>query len=133
MLRNLKPQLKFLQVIKPAAAVTADTDSSAIETSDLLSLGFLVNVGTMAFDGSNKIALKFLESSDNVTFAAAAAEAYEGGAPFELDSGAKDDSAHFVEYKGHAKYVKLQLDVTGTVSVFIDAAAIGKSEIQPPL
>jgi hypothetical protein len=132
MLRNLFDKLKVSQVLKPQA-ISADTDTIGFNVADFGSLAFLVDVATFAFDGTNKIELKLLESDDNVTFTVAGSDAkYEDN--IVLDSNTKDDMVHVVEYRGAKKYAALRLDVSGTVSCIIGVAALGgHAEFQPPL
>lgn len=133
MLRNLAQKIKALQLVA-AQAISADTISTSVDLHAFRSFAFLVSVGTFAFTGSNKIGLKMQESDDNSTFTDVALTDYYGGAIKELSSGADDDSVHVVQYKGNKKYVRLVLDVSGTVSAPI--AVVGLSadpEFQPAL
>lgn len=133
MLRNLAQKIKALPLLA-AQAISADTNTASADLHLFRSFAFLVSVGTFAFTGSNKIALKMQESDDNSTFTDVALTDYYGGAIQELTTGADDDSVHVVQYKGVKKYVRLVLDVSGTVSAPI--AVVGLSadlEMQPAI
>jgi len=100
-----------------SGTLTADTNSTSIDTKDVDSVGFLVAVAAFSFTGSNKVALKLQESDDNSTFTDCALVDYEGGALKELDATEDGAKVHAVGYLGQKRYVRLSLDVSGTVSV----------------
>lgn len=137
MLRNYSSKIKVTQVLEPQA-ITADTASASIDCEAFGSAGFLVNVGTFTFTGTNKIALELLVSDDNSSFVnAAEADLYVSEtAPASkiLDTAGEGAACHFVEYRGNHRYVKLNLNVSGTVNVIVGVAALqGYPELMPPL
>jgi hypothetical protein len=131
MLRNLAQKIKSLMLLA-AQSVTADINSASTNLAEFRSFAFLVSVGNFTFTGVNKIALKMQESDDNTTFTDCALEAYAGGTIKELIAVADANTMHVVEYKGHKKYVRMALDVSGTVAAPI--AVVGLStdlKVQP--
>lgn len=132
MLRNLMDKLYKALLLIPST-VTATGNSASQDVKDLLSLTFLLSVGTMAFDGSNLLTFKVEESDDNSSWSEATVAnggLYEA-APV-LDSGTEDDSIYAIEYRGTKRYARLAWTETGTVSVAMSVAAIGISKNQPP-
>jgi len=129
--RGIKGHLAAL-VGLTIAALSADTDSPAIDTQEYDSGGWLVQVAAFAFDASNKIALKLKHSDDKLTFTDADLVDYEGGAIKELTAAADGAKVHAVGYVGQKRYVKLSLDVTGTVSVATSAIAISTAPKHAP-
>lgn len=131
MLRNLAQKIKATMLLA-AQAVAADINSAAQDLKGMRSYAFMVSVGNFAFTGVNKIALKMEESDDNVTFAPCALEAYAGGAIKELIAAQDANMVHVVEYKGHKRYVRMALDVSGTVSAPISVSGLSADlEMQP--
>lgn len=135
MWKNLKGKIYHQQVLA-AAAVSADTNTASVDVDDFNSLAFCVCVGTFAFTGVNKIDIKLQHSDDNSAWSDVGSDnVYEGTAPIvlSLDSGAKDDMSHLVEYRSGKRYVRAVLDVSGTVSAPIAVVAIShKPELMPP-
>lgn len=108
------------------AAVTADTTSAAFDTQGLNSAGFLVSMEAFTFTGSNKIALKMTEcDTSGGSYTDVAVADYEGGAIKELIVAADGGRCHAVGYLGTKRFIKLVLDITGTVDV--DVAVLGIS------
>lgn len=124
MLRNLKNKIETLMLLA-AQAVTADIASAVVDLKGNRNFAFLVSVGSFAFTSGNKIAMKIQESDDGVTFADAPVTAYYEGAVTELVAGTDADKIHCIQYRGSKQYVKMMLDVTGTVSAPI--AIVGLS------
>lgn len=120
MLRNLMQKIKAIFVLAPQT-VTADVLSAAVDLKHYRSMGFIVNVGAFAFTGVNKVGLEIHESDDNSTYTLATDVA---GAVQELNAGAHASACHLIEYKGHKRYIKLNLNVSGTVSAPMSAVAI---------
>ena len=133
MWKNIKLKL-FHKLVLAAQTLTADATSISVDTKDIGSLGFLVQVGAMAFDLTNYISLKLQHSDDNSTFVDVT-ETYEGTAPVAkiLNAAGDASKSHLVEYKGGKQYARLVLDVTGTVSVATSVVAISlHPELMPP-
>lgn len=131
MLRGLAQKIKNYMLLA-AQSVTADVASASVDLANLRSFGFLVSVGTFSFTGSNKIGLEIYESDDNSTFTIASAADHVGGVIKELSAATDDETVHLVEYRGTKRYIKLNLNVSGTVAAPI--AVVGHSsdlEIMP--
>jgi hypothetical protein len=131
MLRNLAQKTKSLMLLA-AQSVTADINSASADLQMFRSFAFLVSVGTFTFTGTNKVALKIQESDDNVTFTDAPNSAYYEGAVTELDTAGEASKVHVIQYRGEKRYVRMALDVSGTVAA--PMAIVGLStdlEIMP--
>lgn len=114
------------------ATVSADTSTSAVDLKDYNAFGFLIALAAFAFDASNKIAFKLFHSDDNVSFSECEAKDYEGGALKEATDPADGGKVHAVGYVGEKRYVKLTLDVTGTVSVATQVIGISTDPLYKP-
>lgn len=124
MLRGLKQKIKNYMLLA-GQSVSADVMTTSVDLANLRSFGFLVSSGAFAYTGANKIALEIYESDDNSTFTLAAVDAHVGGAIKELSATADQNTVHLVEYRGTKRYIKLNLNVSGTVAAPI--AVIGHS------
>jgi hypothetical protein len=130
MIHNLMDKIE--QRFGLAATVSADVDTAVIDTQDLSSLAFLVSVAAFTFTGVNKIALRIKHSDDNVTFSEATLADNDLYVEVpELITAGDGAKTHKVEYRGLKRYVKMTLDVSGTVSVAAAVCAIGKSKDMP--
>lgn len=132
MLRNLAQKIKSLMLLA-AQSVTADINSASADLANFRNFAFLVSAGNFTFTGVNKIALKLQESDDNSTFTDCDLTAYAGGAIKELAAVADANTVHVVEYKGHKKYVRLALDVSGTVAAPIAVVGLSTELLVQPL
>lgn len=133
MWKNIKLKL-FHKLVLAAQTLTATLNTASVDLKDLNSLAFLVQVGAMAFDGTNYLSLKLQHSDDDSTFVDVE-EVYEGTAPIAqvLDAAGDANKSHIVEYRGGKRYVRLAIEETGTVSVPISVAAISlHPELMPP-
>lgn len=133
MLRNLAQKTKALMLLA-AQSVTADTNTLSADMKDFRNFAFLVSVGNFTFTGVNKIGLKIQESDDNSAWADAPLTSYYTAAIKELIAVADANTVHVVEYRGEKRYVRLVLDVSGTVAAPV--AVVGLStelEFQPAL
>ncbi len=130
MLRNLAQKVQAVLVLA-AQAVTADINTASVDLKEYRNFAFQVLVGAFAFTGVNKIALKIQESDDNVSFADAPAEAYYNGVK-ELAAAADQSKLHLVEYRGNKRYIRLALDVSGTVNAQVAVAGLcTELKVQP--
>ena len=115
------------------AATTADYTSAAFDTKGLESAGFLVNVETFTFTGSNKIALKMTEcDTEGGSYTDVAAKDYEGGVIKELTTAADGGKTHAVGYVGSKRFIKAFLDVSGTVDVDVAVTGISTNPLTAP-
>ena len=131
MLRNLKQKTKSLMLLA-AQSVTADINTASADMQMFRSFAFLVSAGTFSFTGVNKIALKIQESDDNSTWADAPLSSYYEGAVTEMNSSSFQNAVTVIQYRGEKRYVRMTLDVSGTVAAPI--AVVGLStdlEIMP--
>jgi hypothetical protein len=137
MWKDVKFKTYHKLVVAPQT-VTADVNSASVDTQDLSSLGFLVAVGAFTFTNANRIDLKLQHSDDGTTWVDVAQEHIyaDTTAPIVKSLVAAGDASktHLVEYRGGKRYVRLVLDVSGTVSVPTSAIAISLDpEKMPPL
>lgn len=135
MLRDIKGLFKALVALAPQT-VTADIDTAVMDLKSFRNFGFLLNVGAMSFTGVNKIDLKLLHSDDGSTFVACTADdmyTNEGSnIAKSLDNSSEQNSMHLIEYRGNKRYVKMTLEVSGTVSCPIAVQGIcTKPQVQP--
>lgn len=128
----------YHQMVVAPQTVTADVNSDSVDTQDLNSLGFVVAVGAFSFTGTNRIDLQLQHSDDNSVWTDVAQENIYADtvAPIvkSLVATADQSKTHLVEYRGGKRYVRLVLNVGGTVSVLASAVAISLDpEKMPPL
>jgi len=138
MVRSLLAKLSVLQLLKPQS-IAADTNSASADLQNCNSASLKVSVGTFAFNATNKVALIVEESDDDVTFAPVAADALympEDGASGTqkiLDAGTDDDQDYMIAYLGYKRYVRVKLDVSGTVAAILGVSVVkGHLEAMPP-
>jgi hypothetical protein len=133
MLKNLAQQFK-VGICAIPQTLTADVNCTSVDTQLLQNLGFIVAFGSFTFTTTNKVGLKLQHSDDNSTFADCdTATDYFGGLK-ECNAVADASTTHLVQYRGTKRYVRLVLDVSGTVSVTA-SVVFGSIDpiIQPPL
>lgn len=137
MWRDIKFKTYHQMVVAPQT-VTADINSSSVDLKDLNSLGFVVAVGAFAFTNVNRIDIKLEHSDDDSVWADVEQEHIYADtvAPIvkSLVAATDQSKTHLVEYRGGKRYVRLVLDVGGTVSVPASVVAISLDpEKMPPL
>jgi hypothetical protein len=132
MRKCLKDTLHIASVLA-AASVSASGTSASADVQDFGSLTFVVAVGATSgndLSDTHKVAIKLLESNDNVTFTDVAgadifdAEVAASDIAKNLDATGDASSAHLVHYRGNKRYVKVNLVETGTVVAPIAVIAI---------
>lgn len=133
MWNNLKQKIYHVQVLAPQT-LSATTATTGVDCQDINSLGFVLNVGAFAFDGSNYLTVNLQESDDNSSWSNVT-QVYEGTAPaaLVLNTSGQQSKSHIVEYRSGKRYARLNIVETGTVSVAIGVVAISnKPELMPP-
>lgn len=133
MWKNIKLKL-FHKLVLAAQTLTASLNTLSVDTKDIGSLAFLVQVGSFAFDGTNYLSLKLQHSDDNSIFVDVE-NVYEGTAPIAkvLNQASDADKSHLVEYRGGKQYARLAIVESGTVSVPIAVVAMSiNPELMPP-
>lgn len=137
MLRSMAGKWKAVQCLAPGAAVTADTNMTAVDTKDFGSACILVDIGAQTFTTNNKIAIE-VEESDNGTDwtdapAGAIVDEESAGVATTLVAGAGSQVVA-VHYIGMKRYFRGVLNISGTISCVIGALAIkGNPQAMPPL
>lgn len=115
---------KILQTFDPAV-VTADQNTTAVDTAGYGDLLAMVNVGESGdtLSGTVYILLELEHSDDNVTFTDCAdadltnyVTGLNTGTFARIDAAAEDDLAYFVGYKGNKQYVRVVINMVGTHS-----------------
>lgn len=142
MQRDISQNLKVSQILDPAT-LTADANSSSVDSQGFRSLMLVANIGESGdtLSSSVKIELEVEESSDNSTWTDVAdadlIDAVSGtndGTFALIDAPAEDDSVYKVGYIGDKRYVRVVVNLTGThtngtpVSV---SAILGHAEHKP--
>lgn len=138
MWKNIKMILKHVLALAPQT-LSATTATAGIDTKDLNSLAFLINVGSFAFDGTNYLTVNLQHSDTDSSYANVGQDGvYDGNtAPTVLvlnDQATQESKSHLVEYRGGKRFVRLNIVESGTVSAPISVVAISNhSELLPPL
>lgn len=125
MLRNIANKLKAVKALVPQT-ITADTTSSAVDLKDFKNFAFVVTTGAFSFTGVNKVNCLIRESDDDSTYT-------DSVYSKELAASGDASNVHMIEYKGSKRYVKLLLDVSGTVSVTMAVNGVAEPLVLPPL
>ena len=121
-MKDLANNLSVLQLVDPVV-VTADTNSTAIDTQFDNGAMLVVNVGESGdtLSGSVKFDYVLEDSTDNSTFSAVTTASYvtygsvdSSGIFATIDAAAEDDAVHVIGYVGPNRYVRVKIDATGT-------------------
>jgi hypothetical protein len=120
--------------IAPAAARTATVTGAAVDRmtdeGGFRSALVVVNVGTVT-DGTHTVVVQ--DSPDGSSWTAVADEFLQGSEP--VITSANDERVHEIGYKGHQRYLRAVVNVTGTPSTggFYDAVILlGWPRHMPP-
>lgn len=134
MWKNLAQKIYHKMVLAPQT-FAASAATSSVDCKDINSLGFLLNVGSFAFDGTNYLTVNLQESDDDSVWSNVT-QVYSGTAPAALvlnNQASQESKSHLVEYKGGKRYARLNIVESGTVSVALSVVAIShKPELMPP-
>lgn len=115
--RELKTKTKVVQVLTPNV-VNDDTDGTAGASADMKgyeSALLIAQIGVSGdtLSGSVKLIPVAMESDDNSSFTAVAAADLLGAFTL-VDAAAEDDVVQTVAYIGSKRYVRVDIDTTGT-------------------
>ncbi|MBN9335372.1 hypothetical protein [Devosia sp.] len=118
MKRDLYSNIGTAPAIVPAVK-TAAADGLTIDTKGFNSLAIAVTTGAVAGDGDFGLAL---EDSDEAGsgFAAVGADFVDNNAPATLAA----SSTYKLGYRGHKRFVRLQLTKAGGTSIALGAVAV---------
>ena len=136
MRHDIYHEIGIVQLLDPADKVHADTLTAILDTASMGSAGIAVVVGALTgVDGSNYLTPVLQESDTTVTgdFTTVAAADIAGGFTV-INSTAKDQVTQFVGYKGSKRYIRVNLDFTGTgISAALVAAIgiVGHAAVEP--
>jgi hypothetical protein len=113
--------------LKPVTLTTSDANGTGIDLSGYrgaLMTAYVGAVGALQ-DGTNKCVIGFFESSDNSTFTAIADTDLIGGNNTEtIDANAEANNVVTRAYIGTKRYVNIQFDVSGTISLPVCASIV---------
>ena len=119
-MKDLANNLTVLQLVDPVV-VTADTNSTAIDTQFDNGAMLIVNVGESGdtLSGSVKFDYILQDSTDNASFSAVTdtksvtyVTVDSSGIFATIDAAAEDDAVHVIGYVGPNRYVRVVIDAT---------------------
>lgn len=125
---ELYSTLKVVTHLVPADR-TADATSTGVQVADYLTVLFLFLAGAAGtLDGSNNFAGIIEESNDSTdgsdgTWTAVADKDLIGAEPV-FDAAGDVSKTYKVGYRGSAKWLRVKLDETGTVTAFLSAVVM---------
>lgn len=135
-MRDLKNNIAIVHLLDPADTADTDTVSLILDTKGFNSAVLAVSVGAITgVDGSNYLT-PVLQDSDTTTgtdFAAVNA-AYIQGAFTKIDATSEDQTTQAVGYTGSKRYLRVNLDFTGTaITAALDSVVgiLGKPKVSP--
>lgn len=121
-MRSFEGRVDFEQILDPAV-VTADANCSSVDLKNYGVCRFLVAVGESGdtLSGTVYIELEVEESDDDSSFTdvanahlSASVTGANVGTFAKIDAPAEDDALYTVEYRGHKRYARVVVNVTGT-------------------
>lgn len=125
--KDLKTKIALVNLLEPQDNTDTDTASSILDTLGFESAVLAVHVGDITgVDGSNYL-VPVLQESDttaNADFAEVAAGDIIGGFT-KIDSTTEDKVIQYVGYKGTKRYLRVNLDWTGTTVSAAPIAVMG--------
>ena len=127
MLRGIGDKESIAAVTAPAT-LSASYLSSAVDLKGKRNHAFCIQVGSFAFDATNKLTYAIHESDDNSTYAAHS----DSGTLVLNNQATQENKVHMLEYKGNKRYVKLDVVEAGTVSVAHAVTALSTELEQMP-
>lgn len=126
--------------IAPQTLTSSDVNGSGIDRQGFNSVFFVVNIGANGgtLDGSNNLDLVLQDSDDDSTYTDVTDTGLAGGATIDsagvfatIDAGGEAAQVYKVAYTGSKQYVRLQADVTGTISLPVSGVALLGSGVVP--
>lgn len=141
MLRSRIARSKQVKVIPAAALASADVNSTAVDVAGFGSLYFTAIIGAFTFTGVNKATIKLQHSDEpSANFADVGAgdllnpeDAAVPAVVKTLNDAADADNIYSAHYLGYKRYVRLVIDVEGTVTAVVAAIAnLADPEQMPP-
>lgn len=123
-IRGFEDCLKHTLLLAPIA-VTADAPSASVDMVQYGSAAFYVSIGAdgQTLGASHHFQLELQECDDNSTWTAVAnanctntVTGTNVGTFAKVDAAGECDAVYMTEYLGHARYVRVNINITGTVS-----------------
>lgn len=109
------------------AVKSAAGDGAAIDTKGFSSVAFIVSAGAIVSDGDFGVAIQESDASDS-GFGAVDAAFVDSNAPATLEA----NSTYKLGYRGHKRFVRLQLTKAGGTSIALGAVAVlGNPHVAP--
>lgn len=119
---NIGAALAQTPAVKSAAG-----DGAAIDTKGFSSVAFVVSTGAIVSDGDFGVAIQESDASDS-GFGAVDAAFVDSNAPATLEA----NSTYKLGYRGHKRFVRLQLTKAGGTSIALGAVAVlGNPHVAP--
>ena len=116
MLRDLESNVGVVNLLDPQDLASTDTASALLDTKGFEGAGIVVHVGALTgVDGSNYLTpvLQECDTTVGTSFAAVAAADIVGGFT-KIDATAEDSVVQVAGYIGRKRYIRVNLDYTGT-------------------
>ena len=134
-MRDIKSRLGLVQLLEPQDAVTTDVASGVLDTWGFNGAMLAVLVGTITGVGATAYLTPVLEHSDTLVgedFEAVDA-AEISGAFTKIDATNEDQLVQSVGYTGSKRYLRVNLDFTGTVTATLVAVLgiVGRPRVLP--
>lgn len=117
-MRDLYSNIGAAQAQAPAVK-TAAADGAAVDTKDFGRVAFVINTGAVAGDGDFGVTVQESDEAGS-GFAAVDAAFVDSNAPATLAA----NSTYKVGYRGHKRYVRLQVTKAGGTSIALGAVAV---------
>lgn len=123
-MKDLKPNIAVVHLLDPQDTADTDTVSNILDTAGFDGAVLSVNVGAITGIAADAYLTPVLQHSDTTTgtdFADVDASDING-AFTKMDAAAEDQTTQSVGYRGAKRYLRVNLDYTGTD---ITAALVG--------
>lgn len=117
MRRDLFSNVAVATAIVPGVK-TAAGDGTAVDLNGFNRVGFAVATGAVVSDGDFGLAVQ--ESSNGTDWATAPADKVDSSAPATLEA----NSTYRINYRGSARYIRLQTTKAGGTSLALSAVAV---------
>jgi|TARA_A200000159_G_C7075473_1_gene236199 hypothetical protein len=131
---------KIVNTLNAQTLTSSDVNGSTVDTKGFNSCFIAVNIGANGgtLNGSNNVTFVLQDSDDDSTWADVTSSALAGGYTVDssgvfatIDDGAEDEASAKVAYTGNKRYVRVQADVTGTISLPVSAQALLGDGLKP--